>query len=174
MSSVPIRLAILQALTLHLEGITPANGYTSDLTKAVFRGRNLVGADLKHRPALSILEAPRPDIAVFTGEWNDVRKDEWTLLIQGMAEDDKRNPSDPAYYLCAEVEQHLSRIIGVRPQTGRPLYPDVHLLGGLITSLEIAPPVVRPPEDRVSATAFFFLPLRVGVAGETGQPYTAG
>lgn len=174
MKSVPLRLAILQALTAHLEGITPANGYTHNLANKVYRGRNLVGADLRERPALAILEAPRPDIAVYTGEWNDMRKDEWALLIQGMAEDDKRNPSDPAYYLCAEVEQHLSRIISTRQHTGRPCYPDVHMLGGLIVSLEIAPPVVRPPEDRVSTTAFFFLPLRIGVAGETGQPYTAG
>ena len=173
MTIIPLRLAILQALTKHLEGVTKAAGYSHDLAGSVYRGRNLVGADLNRRPALAILEAPRPDIAVFTGEWSDMRADSWTLLLQGMADDDKRNPSDPAYYLCADVEQHLARLIAVRPETGGPRYPQEHLLGGLITSLEIAPPVVRPPEDKISQTAFFFLPLRVGVAGETGRPYTA-
>lgn len=171
--STPIRLAILIALTEHLKTITPANGYTNDLSEAVFRGRNLLGADLRERPMVTILEAPRPDIAVYTGEWGDQRLDHWTLLVQGVADDDKKNPSDPAYYLCAEVEQHLTRIIDVRPETGSPRYPDIHLLGGLITDLQIAPPVVRPPEDRVSTSAFFFLPLRLGVAVGTGQPYTA-
>lgn len=170
--TVPTRLAILIALTEHLERITPDNGYDVDLSGAVFRGRSLLGADLGVRPALSILESPRPDIATYTGEWDSIRRDYWTLLIQGLAEDDKRNPSDNAYYLCAAVERHLGRIVAVRPETGAPRYPQEHLLGGLITSLEIAPPVVRPPEDRVSMSAFFFLPLRVGVAVETSRPYT--
>lgn len=173
MTVIPIRLAILQALTAHLERITPGAGYQHDLSGKVFRGMNLIGADRRDLPALSILEAPRPDIAIFAGDWSEMRYDQWTLLIQGMAQDDKRNPSDPAYYLCADVEQQLSRITATRPATGNPAYPQEHLLGGLITGLELAPPVVRPPEDKVSTTAFFFLPVRVGVAVDTGRPYTS-
>lgn len=171
--STPTRLAILMALTDHLKQITPANGYAFDLSEAVFRGRNLIGADIKQHPMLSILEAPRPDFAVYTDEWGAVRRDQWTILIQGMADDDKQNPSDNAYYLCAAVEAQLARLIDTRRGTGSPLYPQEHLLGGLITSLDIAPPVVRAPEDRVSTSAFFFLPLRLGVAVEIGRPYTS-
>lgn len=173
MSDVPHRLAILMALTEHLKGITPGNGYDHDLSQSVYRGRNILGADVRERPILSILEAPRPDIAIYTGEWEAWRAESWTLLIQGISRDDKYNPSDSAYYLCADVEKHLGRLVSVRSQTGSPAFPDEHLLGGLITGLQVAPPVVRPPEDRVSASAFFFLPLRIGVAVDTSRPYTS-
>lgn len=169
---MPLRLAILIALCDHLKKITPTNGYTYDLSEAVFRGRTIIGAERSPGAMLSIIEAPRPDVASFAGEWNDSRRDQWTLLIQGVADDDKANPSDPAYYLVAEVEQQLSRITATKG-SGSPLYPDEFNLGRLVTGLEIAPPVVRPPEDRVSASAYFFLPIRLGVAVETGRPYTS-
>lgn len=176
MTLIPNRLAILTALTNHLSEITTDNGYEFDLTDRVYRGRNLLGADIRGQnlPILSILESPRPDIAMYAAEETNWRWDQWVVLIQGLIEDDKRNPSDKAYYLCAAVERHLGRLVEVRRETGRPKYPDEHLLGGLITGLEIAPPVVRPPEDSISASAFFFLPLRLGVAVELTKPYTAG
>lgn len=176
MTQVPNRLAILVALTDHLKAITPDNGYEFDLSQSVYRGRNLLGADVRgdNLPLVSILESPRPDIAVYAAEEANWRWDQWTLLIQGLIDDDKRNPSDRAYYLCAAVEQHLARLSEVRRETGKPRYPDEYLLGGRVTGMEIAPPVVRPPEDRVSAAAFFFLPIRVGVAIETSHPYTGG
>lgn len=166
------RLNILIALTNHLKTLTPDLGYTNDLSESVFRGRTLFGANITNRPLVSIIEAPRPDFSVYTGEGQDFRRDVWTLLIQGLAEDDALNPTDPAYHLAYEVEQHLFRLIEVRSQTGAPRYPDIHLLGGLITSMEVAAPVVRPPEQNVSTSAFFFLPVRLGVAVEAGRPYT--
>src|SRR5690606_4287447 len=108
------------------------------------------GAEVKPYPAISILEAPRPDIAVFAGEEGFMRKDRWTLLIQGLAEENLLNPSDSAYYLCAAVEQRLHRIQAVKRASGAPEFPEDYMLGNLITALEIAPPVVRPPEDKVS------------------------
>lgn len=174
MKKIPLRLAILQRLSEHLEALTPANGYSCDLAGRVIRGRIVIGTEEaagSKLPLLSILESPRPELALFTAEWGSMRSEHWTLLLQGLVRDDLRNPTDPAYVLAAEVEEHLARIIDVRAETGNPRYPNEHLLGGLITSLDIAPPVVRPPEHGVAATAFFYLPVRVGIAGKVGQPY---
>jgi hypothetical protein len=169
---IPTRLLIMQRLTALLETLV-INGVETDLTKFVFRGKNLVGDERADGPSLSILESPRPDIASFAGEEAFARKEWWTLLITGMTKDDRVNPYDPAYYLQAAVDERLNRVIAIKSNgSGSPLYPEHHLLGGLITGLEVAPPVIRPPEERVSSTAFFFLPIRVGVAVQFGKPYT--
>lgn len=164
--SDPIRLQILKALTLHLEGINPDNGYTDDLRGVVFRGRNLLGAnDKTKKPALSLIESPTPDIAMFTGEFDDYRRDNWTLLIMGLVADDPANPSDPAYIMADIVTKRLGRLTATK-SGGRDAYPDEFMLGGLISSLNIAPPIVRNPDDKVSSTAYFYLPIRVGVVDD--------
>lgn len=168
----PQRLDVLIALTEHLEGITPENGYKHNLAGKVYRGKNFIGAEVE-RPALSIIESPQPDVSRFTGEWGDTRRAEWVVLIQGIVNDDKTHPSDPAYYLAAEVEAHLSRLIVTDGRTGLPIYPTEHLLGGRIVEMELAPAVVRPPENSVSASAFFFLPLRLTLAAETSEPFVS-
>lgn len=173
---IPRRLAILMRLTAHLQAITPANGYTNDMSDRVIRGRLVVGNDKaapSRLPLLSILESPRPELSLFTAEWGSMRSDTWTLLLQGLVADDVLNPTDPAYVLAAEVEQHLSRLIAVRHETGAPRFPSEHLLGGLIASLDVAPPIVRPPEQGVALTAFFYLPIRLGIAGNIGQPFVS-
>lgn len=167
--SLPIRLRILIALVDYLKGITPAGGYDYDLTDAVYRGINLIGSDRKARPMLSVIEAPTPDVALFTGEWADFRRDNWTILIQGIVREDKTNPSDEAYIVADVVTKRLGRLIGTKADgSGRYVDPENHLLGGLITSLEIAPPVVRNPDDKISLNAFFYLPIRVGVVDDLG------
>lgn len=170
----PTRLLVMQRLCALLEE-TPlvVNGKSTDLTGAVVRGRNIIGEEQKPLPMLSILEAPRPDVASFAGEEGFMRHDKWTLLIQGRALDDKLNPSDNAYWLEAAVEERLSQIMATK-RSGSPEFPAVYMLGGLITTFEIAPPVVRPPDDKVSAAAYFFLPIRVGIAVNVGSPYTSG
>lgn len=173
MSLIPTRLLVLRRLQALLEGPLLVEGEAVDLFGAVFRGRNLIGEERKPLPALSVLEAPRPDMADYAGENSFMRKDRWTLLITGMVQDDKLNPSDPAYHLCAAVEERLGRVVAIAPQSGKPLYPEHYMLGNLITGLEVAPPVIRPPDDKVSATAFFFLPIRVGIAVPVGRPYTS-
>lgn len=169
---VPTRLLILQRLTALIEAtqtelpLPPVN-----LVGKVFRGRALTGTEVE-RPAVSILEAPRPESAIWTGEWN-IQRGPWTILIQGLARDDKENPTDAAYYLAAAVERQLSKAVALSQGTGKPVHPEHYLLGKLVTSIEIAPAVVRPPEKDASSTAFFFLPLRLGVAASPGEPYTA-
>jgi hypothetical protein len=167
------RLEILKKLTAQLQTITPANGYAHDLSAAgrVSRGKLLLGEESTSKAALpqvSIVETPRPSAGVYGAEWDALRLDEWDLLVQGQVRDDLLNPADPAYLFCAEVEACLARISAVRMETGKPLFPNEHMLGGLITGLQLWPPIIRPPEKGVSATAYFYLPLRVGVAGDPG------
>jgi len=174
MALIPTRLLILIRMQSLLRGITPANGYGFDLSgeQSVFRGRILLGAEIKPLPVLSLLEAARPDAAAyFMGEWNDTRDEKWTILIQGVIEDDPIKPTDSAYYLEAAVEKRLS-LISETTQHGTPVDEVNFMLGGLINEMEIGPPVVRPPEDKISATAFMFLPVRVGLARPIGNPYT--
>lgn len=180
MADIPQRLYVLQKLTDHLAGITPANSYAFDLTDKVFRGRAVFN-DSMPLPALSILESVRPDIGVQAGAEGQVRKEQWNLLLQGWVEDDLINPSDPGYYLMAAVEKRLSEITLMDPRKGTPSFPDVHLLGThpngsgyLLTSFEFGPGIVRPPVETVSSKAFFYLPLRVGLATKAGEPYISG
>lgn len=162
------RLNILKALSRHLEGINGIEPYSHDLTGCVFRGRAVIGADFPV-PMLSILEGKATDYGVFADVTQTVRKDSWLLLLQGFVQDDPVNPTDPGYALLADVELRLSDIIAVNEQ-GQPKYPGVFLLNRLITSLTVASPVVRPPEDGLSSKAFFYLPLLVGMASDISKP----
>lgn len=164
----PYRLRVLKALTCHLEGISPELGYDYELKGAVYRGRTVVGEDMKV-PALSILESPRPDFGAYVGE-DQARSEGWALLLQGWVEDDKKNPTDPAYRLASAVENRLALIVLERDDgSGRPLDTLAYMLGRqedghtLISKFQFGPPVVRPP-DQSSSKAFFYMTLRVGLA----------
>lgn len=176
MTLKPARLAVLQALTAHLERLNPATdpAYRFDLRDKVFRGRHVLGDDateFEMLPVVSILESPRPDMSVYTAEWGSVRHDHWTLLVQGIMSNSVKHATDDTYWVAAEVETHLARLVAVRQETGSPLYPHEHLLGGLISGLEIAAPIIRPSEKGVSAKAFFYLPLRLQLAVDLRKPY---
>ncbi len=161
-----IRLMILKALTIQLQSITPANGYEHDLSAAIFRGRSLYGRD-SPQTMISILESPRPDNPDYAGENDSYSHETWQLLLQGWTYDDQVNPTDPLYSLMADIEACLYRIISVRSATGTPLHPESYLLGKKISSLQFGPGVVRPVSE-TSTKAFFYLPLRVGLAKEVG------
>lgn len=166
----PKRLKILQHIQDMLGRISIAEGYSCDTAGRVFRSQLIFGEDVTQDAVatLSIVEAPRPDMAFYAGEENAWRRDSWTLIIQGIVPDDRNDTTDDIYYLCQDVERCLSRISAVKDH-GRPAFPEDYLLGGKITSVEIASPVVRPPEARVSRFSFFYLPLRVGVASKIGE-----
>jgi hypothetical protein len=167
----PKRLRIIIALQELLSQISIADGDAFDMVGKVYRNRILIGADINTKPpALAIIEAPRPDFAVFAGEENEARKDNWTLLIQGIVADDRTaTTADDAYFLCQDVERRLHRMQATKPGSGSPAFPDVYMLDDMITSIEIAPPVIRPPEAVVSSNAFFYLPIRVGIAARIGE-----
>lgn len=174
MSLVPTRLLVLQRLCALLEPVTyEYSGQTYSLEGAVFRGRQLIGEESKPLPVISILEAARPDVAVYASEEAQRMTDRWMLLITGMCSNDLLNPTEPGYHFSAAVLKQLSRVIAINQKTGNPKYPEDFHLGNLITGCEISPPVVRPPDDKASAVAFFFLPIRVGIATEFAEPYTS-
>jgi len=171
----PTRLVVMKRLQAVIEQPTP--GQTDDtfvLTGGkVFRGRIIVGEEVKPLPVVAIVEAPQTDAnASFAGDASPGRRDMWNIFVQGMVDDEPANPTDNAYWLAAAVQQRLSRITAVDNISGNAMYPTEYLLGGLISDLQILAPVVRPPENSVSSSAFFFLPLRVGIAHTADKPYT--
>lgn len=179
MAKTPYRLYVLQKLTDHLAGITVADGYEHDLTGKVHRGVAVFTADSNQwpLPLLSILESPKPGNASFTGEDYSERAETWELLVQGWTNDDIDNPTDNAHWLMADVESRLGLLNG-EDEYGRSYSPEYHLLGDhpdgsgkLIAGITFGPGVVRPPTDHVSSKAFFYLPVRIMLAYDSGQPY---
>ena len=168
----PIRLLVVERLCALIEKEPlEINGTSYNMKGAVFRGRNLLGEETKPLPMLSVIEAPRPDFALYAGEGFG-RKDNLTLLITGKITDDKCNPSDNGYWFHAAVEERLSRISAKKSNSGLPRHPEDHMLGDLLASFDIAPPVVRPPDDKASNGCYFFLPVRLGIAVRMDEPYT--
>ena len=161
---VPKQLRILRKLTAHLE---VTSGYTP---LKVFRGKSVITAK-EVGDTLSILEAPRPIVGIPAGEQKLKRLENWTLLIQGWPIDDPENPSDPAYFMKAAVEQHLSLIVAELPD-GRQRTDSLYMLGGDIGSLTIGQGVVRPPsEEAASRLAMFYLPLILEITTDVRNPY---
>lgn len=172
MAEVPLRLYVLQRLTALLEGTNGPDqtGTPFNLVGSVFRGRTEFGNETE-LPALSILEAPSPDVGRFAGDGQAINES-WLLLIQGWAKNDMHNPCDPAYWLAAAVQQRLALISAERNDgSARPLDKEWYKLGGLLTSCDVGPSVVRPPDAKTSSRAFFYQPIRVGLAQRVVEPY---
>lgn len=152
-----------------IAGASKENGDAFDLAGKVYRNRILIGAEISDKPpAVAIIEAPRADIATFAGEEAAFRKDYWTIMIQGIAADNRKDTEDDIYYLCQDVERRLNRM-QAETRNGNPEHKEDYLLGGMITSVEIAPPVIRPPEAGVANNAFFYLAIRLGMAAKIGE-----
>lgn len=167
---LPHRLKVMLALQKLIEGANIVEGDAFDLAGKVLRNRILIGADVTSAPpVVAIVEAPRADIATFAGEESEMRKDYWTIMIQGIARDDRKDATDDVYFLCQDVERRLNRMQATKRQSGNPVYPEDHMLGGMITSVEIAPPVIRPPEAGVANNAFFYIAIRLGMAAKIGE-----
>lgn len=165
----PTRLRVLKSLTALLETITVANGYKNDLAGKVFRGRTLFGDD-DPIPMVSILEVPIAPDTFFVQVDSGVNYGSWDLVIQGWAKDDKVNPTDPAQILQADVTSCLAKH---KEQFGTDRRGDCKLLGmgDIVTDMRIGIGVVRPPDEHVSAYAYFWLPLRLTVAEDMDMPY---
>jgi len=174
----PKQLRIIKKITRLLEGITGWEGEDDDgnpvpivyaLTGRVYRGR-IVLAVGDAEDAMSILEAPRPEVGSPAANNKIKRLENWTVLVQGFPKDDKDHPSDPAYYMKAATEVRLARIIQENLATGDPIYPEDFLLGGDITSLTIGQGVVRPAEAAISRLAMFYIPVVIGLTTDVSQP----
>lgn len=170
------QLAILKFLTDHLEGINPSNEnpatgepYTTDLSGSVVRGVLTIGSDRKV-PLLAINEPPTPTDSLFADAGATKKKEVWRLLLQGFAEADENNSNDPAYLLKAITEQRLSRL--VEETQGRHTFPEGKAFAKLvIAKLKVHQGVVRPPDDKVSPTAFFYIPLTIEMGTDICNPY---
>lgn len=175
------KLAIMKALTEHLQGITPAwvdlppemagEVCPFDLSKSVFRGRLEFGDEVKN-PFLALLEAPRQFDPNGAGTERLIQDEDWTILIQGFADDNQKNPLDPAYTLLAWTQMRMARITADKKNGGRGgLYPNEWRLGGLIADVRYQIPIVRPGKDTVSDTAYFYMPISVGNVTDLTMPF---
>ncbi len=166
-----IRLEILKALTKHLEGITVVNGYDHDLEGQVYRGQSFHNEKLDGKPVLSLIEPKATDFGAYADEEGTFRRDTWVILLQGWAQSDVRNPTDPVYELLADVETRLSDIVAKDPNSpNKPLWPAIYNLGGLVAGMKLSQPIVRPPEEGLSSRAFFYMPIRFTLASDITQP----
>ena len=174
------KLAIMKALTEQLQGITPdwddlpaemaGVECPYDLSNSVFRGRLEFGDEVSN-PFIAILEAPR-QLDPFGTSGHLVQDEDWTLLIQGFADEEQKNPLDPAYELLAWTQMRLARITSPKNNGGRGgLYPDEWRLGGLIADVRYQIPIVRPGKDNVSDTAYFYMPISVGNVTDLTMPF---
>lgn len=159
------RLTVLKALTAALEEITPANGYEHDLAGKVYRGR-MTFTEEDAPPFLSIMEPPQdPDsLAPTTG--SAVAETKLPLLIQGFVDDDRDNPTDPAYRLLGEVQKRLAQ----EKVRGRG-FDIFGLEKGRVMGLDLGRGVVRPPDELVSDTAFFWLPVTLTIGENLHDPF---
>lgn len=174
----PKKLVVLKALTAWLQGIKHVNGDPENdwggfnLEEAVFRGRTIYGDD-DPLPMLSLLESPRPDFPRYAGTNEEAQSEDWAIFLQGWVKDDKANPTDPAYYLLEAVEKRLNQLRATHSNTsggipGSPVNKANYMLGGLLTGINFGPAIVRPPDGVISAKAFFYLPLKLGLASVVG------
>lgn len=160
----PKQLRVLRKLKALLEVTSGYEGAKCWLGKSVITSKEI-------GDTLSILEAPRPIVGSGAGEQNLKRTEAWTLLVQGWPVDDPDEPSAPAYWMKAAVEQQLSLIMAELPN-GRQRDDKLYRLGGDISSLTIGQGVVRPPsEEAASRLAMFYLPLILEITTDVRNPY---
>jgi hypothetical protein len=163
----PFRLRVLMALQNCMQAMTPANGYTYDLSQSVFVGRDMFGDD-DPVPLIAILEDPdTPPLRLTPRDATD-RVNTWTLLIQGFINPDQGDmPLRPAYVLAAETAKAL--IDGARRMDGHT--PDYFGMGGRVDRFALGPAIVRPAEIGVSDKAFFWLRLTLEIVENLLDPY---
>lgn len=161
---VPFRLRVLRRLTQAIQQVNPDNGFHFDLRNKVFRGR--IRYDQNDPiPMVSILEAPIPaEVAQTRGDHHG-STGPWELLIQGFADDDRQNPSDPAHHLMAEVKAVLIK------EKKRDRGNNILEMDGRVMEMFLGQGSVRPPED-TTADAFFWLTLTLRLAETLEEPYS--
>lgn len=160
----PKQLRVMRKLAALLEATSGYEGVKCWLGKSIVTSRDV-------EDTLSILEAPRPIIGAPAGENGVKRNETWTLLVQGWPKDNPLEPSAPAYWMKAAVEQQLSLVIAELPN-GVQRKDTVYMLGGDISALTIGQGVVRPPsEDAASRLAMFYLPLIIEINVDVRNPH---
>jgi hypothetical protein len=161
----PFRLRVLDAITAALEAVSTDDGYTVNLADSVFRGRAVYGEN-DPLPMVSIIEDPRAVEQMMLPGESPGGTGTWTLLIQGWVEDDLVHPTDPAYFLAADVARAL-----VRTRLDRRNLLGLGYKAPCVTEIRLGEPVVRPP-DEISTKAYFWIPLILSLAENHEQPFT--
>lgn len=164
--SDPFRIRVQKKLTEALESVTTTLDATS-MTGKVFRGRAWFG-DKDPLPMISILEEPIPPEGLSGPAEDTGTSTPYTLIIQGFVKDDPDNPTDPAHFLLADVKKALA---AERKNAGSA--QGVFQFGTkypMIQTLEIGSGVVRPP-DELSAKAYFWLTLTLGLVEDDDDGY---
>lgn len=159
------RLVALKRLTEHL---------VSETAVPTYRGRLKFG-DKDPIPMLSILEDPDPDrfprrAGGDDGVRSPMQLETWHLLVQGWAEDDPENPTDPAHELLARVKMALAKINQGHGPFGEPP-SDSYNLGGIIAGITMEPGTVRPPMEQPSERAFFWLRIALQFVEDVNDPF---
>lgn len=160
----PFRLTVLKALSAALEEVTPANDYLHDLTASVFRGR-LLFTSHDPVPMVTITEPPQMPEQMESPDGATESSTKFPLLLQGFVDDDRENPTDPAYRLLADVQKRLAL---ARSQGDG---YDILGLGERVMALHIGKGIVRPPDEVVSKTAYFWLPVTLEIAEDYANPF---
>ena len=160
----PFKLKVLKALTAALEDITIANGYQHDLTDAVFRGRLLLTEE-DPDTCVAINEPPQIPDTLDSPADSTLVKTVHPLLVQGFVPDDRKNPTDPAYRLLADVQKRLAL------ERTRSRGHDILGLGTRIGALKIGQAVVRMPDKLISDDSFFWLPVTLEYAEDLRNPF---
>lgn len=164
--SDPFRLRVLKNMTAALQGVTPANGYSHDLSTSVFRGRDEYD-DNDPLPMVSILEHPD---ALDTTQATDATQAAggWRLLVQGFVKDDPKNPTDPAYHLVADVIAALVK--EKTKERGRNIF-DLGFGENCVEDINIGSPVCRPADGQNSSTSFFWLTVTLSLIEDLENPF---
>lgn len=161
----PLRLKILKGITDALKEITIANGYNFNLTNSVYRGRLWFGEG-DSLPLVSILEMPVPLEPTESSPGATKPSQDWDLLIQGFAPDDRENPTDPAHFLMADVKKRL----GLESKKLRQMDPTVFGLKHKVELITIGQGSVRPADDAQDA-AYFWLRVTLKIYEDNANPY---
>lgn len=163
MSSIPLRLRVLMALTSKLEQITVVNGYIHNLTGNIHRGRDVFDEE-DELPLVCILESGDEPPQQTPPRGSTSVKSKWDLLIQGWVDDDKSNPTDTAHYLLADVKKCLAlEVIALRDY-------NAFGMGRTIDAIDFSPGVVRPA-DSISSKAYFWMKLQLTIVENLSDPY---
>jgi hypothetical protein len=165
----PFRLEVLIRLTKLLETVvmpaeSPFAGGTV-FTGKVYRGRILFGEETTV-PFLCIMEPPVPEEQAQGPTGSDSTAGDWPLLIQGFVDDDKRNPTDPAHFLAAEVRKVLVKHRADNRTKGLLGFGDTD---NVVEDFIVGAPVVRNSDD-VSENAYFWLPITVKLVETLEDP----
>jgi hypothetical protein len=149
MPQIPLKVHILRNIKTHLQGLTPANGYTNDLSldSSVIVGRPYIGKT-EPLPVVTITEPALPPNFYAREERGPRNYAPWRLIFQCFTFDDKGSfrESEPAYILMAEVLKRLFEE-KTRPKKFPHDSKNYFGSGNAIVDFKVTLDSVRPPDE---------------------------